>query len=332
MFIVLAIVSLESSAAVNWLIQVGGMYMKQYGAEGTFYDENGPAKGSSFEAMGGIFLQIPLTSKLPIFLETGLDYRNKLLLSQAEGCKFRAEEFYDTRWTDAPEQNIYHGRDHIIELPVKAGYNLKLNEKNSFVFGFGPYAALYTERGLGDPLSIGLTVSAAFRHRCMSFGLSYSNPVFLNGPRDYYKNSITFNIGINLQGRTPNWDNILMGLEIAEGVLGGVNSAMQSAGYGTSDESNYYSSGNESSRSSGSGSSRSSDNVSSGSAGASASEMTSRNTDKNTYFKYETTVIKIISGDDTVNKKSDIQKKMKKLREKWSKRNLGWDASPYETK
>jgi len=317
----MAAIALGSSAEVNWLFQFGGMPTKQYGAADIFEHE-ALAKGNSYELTGGIFLQIPLSSKTPLFLETGLGYRNKLVLSQAEGYKFDAE-FWSFDNLDA-----YRG--HIVELPVKAGYNLKLNEKNSFVFGFGPYVAAYTERGLGDPVSVGLTVSASFRHRCMSFGVSYSNPVFLNGPRDYYKNSITFNIGINLRGRKPNWDNIITGLEIAGGVLDGVNSAMQSAGYGSSEESDYYPSDDTQSGSYGNASSRSSNNMSIGKSGATASEMTARNNDYNTYFKYETIVIKIINGDDNTNRKSDIQSKMKRLRKKWEKRNMGWTKSQYE--
>lgn len=199
---------INATAQVNWQFQIGGMYSKKYGLDGL------GEKSGSEELSGAILLQIPV--KQQFFIETGLGWRHKLVLCQAEGCKFD------------PNNHNYNGFDsdfaEFLELPIKAGYKLQLNEKNAFNFGFGPYLSLAFNKPEcfnNSSFSAGLNASVAFRHRCMSFGVSWQNPIFKNGLNDYHRNSVTVTIGINFKGRKPNWDKIMDGLSVAGAVLEG---------------------------------------------------------------------------------------------------------------
>lgn len=199
---------INAAAQVNWQFQIGGMYSKKYGIGGL------GEKSGCVELSGAILLQIPV--KQQFFIETGLGWRRKLVLSQAEDCKFDPDNYnykdFDSDFAD------------FLELPIKAGYKLQLNEKNAFDFGFGPYLSLAFNKPEcfnNSSFSAGLNASVAFRHRCMSFGVSWQNPIFKNGFNDYYKNSVMVTIGINFKGRKPNWDKIMDGLSVAGAVLEG---------------------------------------------------------------------------------------------------------------
>ena len=72
---------INAAAQVNWQFQIGGMYSKKYGMYNNL-DE----KSVSGELSGAILLQIPV--KQQFFIETGLGWRHKLVLCQAEDCKF----------------------------------------------------------------------------------------------------------------------------------------------------------------------------------------------------------------------------------------------------
>ena len=199
---------INAAAQVNWRSQIGGMYSKKYGMYSL--DE----KSGSGELSGAILLQIPV--KQQFFIETGLGWRHKLVLCQAEDCKFDPDNYnykdFDSDFAD------------FLELPIKAGYKLQLNEKNAFDFGFGPYLSLAFNKPEcfnNSSFSAGLNASVAFRHRCMSFGVSWQNPIFKNGLNDYHRNSVTVTIGINVKGRKPNWDKIMDGLSVAGAVLEG---------------------------------------------------------------------------------------------------------------
>lgn len=151
--------SINAAAQVNWQFQIGGMYSKKYGMYSL--DE----KSGSGELSGTILLQIPV--KQQFFIETGLGWRHKLVLCQAEDCKFDPDNYnykdFDSDFAD------------FLELPIKAGYKLQLNEKNAFDFGFGPYLSLAFNKPEcfnNSSFSAGLNASVAFRHRCMSFGVS----------------------------------------------------------------------------------------------------------------------------------------------------------------
>lgn len=201
------LMGINAAAQVNWQFQIGGMYSKKYG-------ESLSEKRGSVELSGAILLQIPV--KQQFFIETGLGWRNKLVLSQAEDYKF-----------DPDNSNYKDFEGYIanfLELPIKAGYKLQLNEKNAIDFGFGPYLSLAfnkPEYFNKSSFSAGLNASVAFRHRCMSFGVSWQNPIFKNGLNDYHRNSVTVTIGINFKGRKPNWDKIMDGLSVAGAVLEG---------------------------------------------------------------------------------------------------------------
>lgn len=201
------LMGINAAAQVNWQFQIGGMYSKKYG-------ESLSEKRGSVELSGAILLQIPV--KQQFFIETGLGWRNKLVLSQAEDYKF-----------DPDNSNYKDFEGYIanfLELPIKAGYKLQLNEKNAIDFGFGPYLSLAfnkPEYFNKSSFSAGLNASVAFRHRCMSFGVSWQNPIFKNGLNDHHRNSVTVTIGINFKGRKPNWDKIMDGLSIAGAVLEG---------------------------------------------------------------------------------------------------------------
>ena len=101
-----------ASGEVNWLFQVGGMYMKQYGAEGKFfnYETGEREKGKSFEATAGLYLQIPVSKSVPVYIETGLGYRNKLVLSQAKGFKFKPSLIEEDWLPDEGDLDYYRGK------------------------------------------------------------------------------------------------------------------------------------------------------------------------------------------------------------------------------
>lgn len=233
----LSAIPLFCSAEVNWAFYGGGMYAKQYGAEGIFYDDEDddnlvPKKGNSFEWLLGLNLQIPLSKK--IYLETGVGMRNKLVLLQKNGFKFNSSviKMYDRRHIqDFISENFDYGRGYFLGIPLKVGYNLKLNEKNQFLFSVGPYASVnisgsyenWDDLKFKDKLNVGLNASIVFRHRCMSFGLDYRNPLFKNGLNDYYKNSVNLTIGINFKSK--GWATIGTVALATTSVVGGVAAA-----------------------------------------------------------------------------------------------------------
>ncbi len=102
--------SINAAAQVNWQFQIGGMYSKKYGMYSL--DE----KSGSGELSGTILLQIPV--KQQFFIETGLGWRHKLVLCQAEDCKFDPDNYnykdFDSDFAD------------FLELPIKAGYKLQV--------------------------------------------------------------------------------------------------------------------------------------------------------------------------------------------------------------
>ncbi len=214
-------------------------------------------------------------------------------------------------------------RGHFIEIPVKAGYVLRLNERNSFQFTLGPYVSMVTERGYGDPISVGLNASAAFRHRCMSFGIAWQNPIFLNGPRDYYTNSFEVTIGINFGSDA--WSHIGNAAMIASSVMGTVADAYLQYESTQQHQVGSYDNNNRTNLSSGSenGSSRS---------GSSISEQTSYNRDKATYGRYDSDLAAYFAGNKPGYDYKNAQRQMKKLREKWQNKGKSFPKSANETR
>ncbi|MDE7387518.1 MAG: hypothetical protein K2N28_10335 [Muribaculaceae bacterium] len=95
-FMVIAMImagSPKSHSAVNWQFQVGGMLTRQYGTNGSFLEDDKLVKSTGHAFKGAILLQIPLGKTSPMWIETGLAYRNSYILSQAEDFSFKPKEF-----------------------------------------------------------------------------------------------------------------------------------------------------------------------------------------------------------------------------------------------
>lgn len=350
LFIIAPFISPLKAEPVNWRFHLGGMSsIRQWIPED---DE----PGNKFTLMIGAEIQIPIKSKF--FIETGLNFRWGQYTytywmyndpgSVAAYIPLKDFDSYGQyTGSDAPIKylpaGISYGTMGFFDIPIRFGYKLKLNSENEFQFAVGPYMSFESSNpevenrsyeGIytlseHNCFSVGLSPSVVYKHRALSLGLYYQNPIFYNGPKNRVTNVLMFTIGVNFNGRKVNMDGLLSGLEIASSALGAASSVASSyygATGGNSYSSDSYNSGSSSSYSSSNSSSSSS------SSNNSSYNRQARNNDYNTYFKYETTVIKIINGDDTVNRKSDIQQKMRSLREKWTKRGDGWNPSPYETK
>ena len=222
---------LKSYAAVNWQFQVGGILSKRYGANGDFLNDDGKfVKSTAHAFKGAILLQISLGKTSPLWIETGLAYRNSYVLYVSDDYSFKPKE------ADSDFLNKLDGyQGNYLELPVKAMYKLTLNNKSAIDFGFGPYVSSVNPYPNGETWSVGLNLSVAYRYRCMSYGIEWQNPVFMNGPRNYYKNDFLITIGINLKGRSPNMEKIAAVLDATGTVLDTVNSTL----YGDSSDSGY---------------------------------------------------------------------------------------------
>lgn len=206
-----AVLPLSAMSEVTWTLFGGGMYLKQRGASGA--NSGSPTdKTPSWDIIGGLYLQVPVTSKVPIYIETGLNYRNMLMATVRDGYDL----IKDSEGTYSENYSIFHG--NFIELPLKAGYNLKLNDKNAFNFGLGPYASYCIEDVFGSPVTVGLTASVNYKFRSLNLGLSYYNATFYNGPNNYYKNSAVFTIGVTFGRKT--WSAVGKGLSVAGSVAG----------------------------------------------------------------------------------------------------------------
>lgn len=316
----LMLIPLLALSEVNWVFQIGGMYKK---SESFYYWQ--PQETKTYEVIGGLHLQIPVSSRVPLFLETGLDYRYKYgIFEQLNDFKLNPDK---DDWYDVQNELNFVDNGSFLEIPIRLGYKLSLNEKNAFEFGIGPYGAYCISPVMNDHWSVGLTSAVVFRHRCMSFGLSYSNPIFLNGPRDYDVHSLNFTIGINFKNKA--WGTIGKVAAATGMVAASVGSAYaqtsgQSTGY--ADSSSYYDNN--------SGSSSSSRMGSTSGNGFSLSEQQAYNTDKSTYAKYDSQLANHFSGNRTMKDSDvkDIQKKMKKLREKWEAKGKSFPKAANETK
>lgn len=60
------------------------------------------------------------------------------------------------------------------------------------------------------------------------------------------------------------------------------------------------------------------------------SDIQNRQNDRRLYFQIETNLIKAINGDDTSTSPNTYRQRMRNLREKWEKRDAGWEKSRYE--
>lgn len=340
--IVLSFITVESSLAqVSWLIQGGGMYKKQYGT-GEIWDYNSdgervPVKGSAGEGLIGLYLRIPVSKQRPFYIETGAGYRTKLVISQANDYKFDPIDLTSTYSEIDKYFDNYYG--HFIEMPVKVGYEFPLKGKNSFLVGVGPTISWCSKKGKGDPWTAGINASVSFKHRSLNVGLSYSNPLFYNGLRDYFKNSINVTIGINFGIHI--WNKIGNGMLVAASAMGDVSGAYLNANgvnsenineYGSSGYTTFTESENTdvSDRSTGNGGNEKSENKKK----YNISEQNAYNTDKRTYANYESMLIKafLYPENYTASEVKGWQSKMKNLRVKWENRGKNFPRSSYESK
>lgn len=303
--------------------------------------------GTDVAILLGCELQFPIKEKF--YIETGLNLRfGNLLYTYWEYnnpssyvadniplSDFDSDGQYIKNINGVPSSaGIHLKTGEFLDIPLRFSYRLRLKGDNEFQFSFGPYleinlhnAEVYqTKLEDTSPVSVGLTPSVVFKHRALSLGLSYQNPCIYNGFKNRDKNTLMFTIGVNFRGRKINTDKLLSGLAIASSVLDAATTTMQSYTDATGGSSNSdYSESSTNSNSSYSKKSEPKGN------GFSISKRTSRENDRNTYSKYETQVMKIINGDDKTNSKVDLQRKMRKLREKWAAQGDGWQPSKYET-
>lgn len=320
--VIIASMSVNAFALVNWQFQFGGMYGKRYGAGGElrFNNDGKLIKENDYSLKGAILLQIPLSHTSPLFIETGLGYRNNLILSEYDR-KFNSEITKD----QATDFGVNRG--HFMELPLKLGYKLKLNNKSAVDFGVGPYlnVAAYGYEDSGY-LNAGLNLSAAYRYRCMSYGVEWQNPIFINGSHNYYKNSFMVTIGVNIRGRKINvdWEKLANALDATGSAMQTMISAYENTTNDAEVDDSYSSSPN---------------NFGSQTSAAtsgnkfSLSEQQAYNSDKRTYERYDSQLSSHYAGNQTMslNSVTQAKRKMKQLREKWTKRGKSWTKSQYDT-
>ena len=234
--------SMPLRSEVFWEFQLGGMYMPRttsYMCEGDKVVKNpNDSKQGTWNALGGFGLFIPLSSRVPLLIETGLRYRNAPIINYGKR---------DNTWVWVDPKV---GRGNFVELPLKLNYELRLNELNSFRFGLGAYGAYMIDGSEGNQtgLSVGIEPSVVFCHRGISFGLSYTNPLIYSA----YKNKLGSNIALTfgIKFKSGAWKYIGAGLG-AVATLGATaavayQSSQDSSGY-SSDSSSSYSSGSSSS-------------------------------------------------------------------------------------
>lgn len=357
---IVVLISQSASGKVTWYFQAGGIWGTRVRYSEVEYKPISvvgpwsvvvPQKDwkdfrngikNSYEIATGLYLQIPLKAK-NIFIDTGLGYRYKNIISCFDldiSEQFRNNGTYKLL---SPER-----AGHSVEIPVRLGYQINLNEKNSFQFKLGPYISyVFYEFGDADyygysgyinntkfyntqhasPISVGLSPSIMYKHRAIAIGATMNSACFYNGPRDV-KNT-TFNLVLAIHFGSWNWDAIADGLSVAGNVLGTVSDTyMQIQNNGGS--SDYYNSSdyddtNYSNSSSGS---------SSGSNGKSLSEQQSYNTDKRTYERYDSQLSSHFAGNQKMSSSSvrQAQKKMKDLRQKWERKGRSFPHSQNESR
>jgi len=356
-FLLLAVAVLASASAsgqVTWYLQTGGIW-----GSGEMNNESSYFAGdhsimhedywnesyrqdikSGYEVAAGLYMQIPVKANR-MFIDTGLGWRMKNVVS--------LRDFYvpeDPKYAEYGNYKIlnYQGRMNFLELPVRFGYQLNLNEKNSFQFKLGPYVSyalgtVYknTPDYFGDtpiepkqslsPLSVGLSPSVMYKHRAFSVGATLNTPCFYNGLHSVKSTSFNLVIAVHL-GSTSGWnlDAIADGLDAASQVMGTVSDTyMQMQMQSDSGDSNY---GSSSSDNYNSNYSKSGDD----SKGFSLSEQQSYNTDKSTYERYDSQLASHFAGNQTMSDSSvrQAQNKMKQLRKKWERKGRNFPHSQNE--
>lgn len=305
----LAVVALccpMSEARTNWRFYVGGLVSQ--GKESSGIDDI--ETYACPVLMGGIDVQFIIKDKWHI--ETGLNYRHGPYAVKYDDCIVGGMQ---ADW---------------LSIPVRFGYRKALSEKNSLEFGLGPYVSYemfsYAEECYESPVSVGLSPVVTFKHRAFSVSLRYETPLFYNGMKNDCKHMFAITVGVNFNGRKPNWEAIGAVLDAANVVLGAANEALGNTSAAGSYDSGSYDNG--SSSSSGSKSRSSSDNK------YNMGDQQAYNTDKRTYGRYESQLAAHFAGNQVMSESQVLNVKlaMKKLREKWEKRGKSFPKSPYETR
>lgn len=337
--------SLIFAEPLNWRFHVGGMRsLLRYDPPGKNLANDQNFRRWSF--MLGLELQMPIHHDW--FFETGLNFRlgpttytyedyyekNKAIFIPLNDFNNKMSYIGDNKELVNPAISIE--KSWFFDIPIRAGWKFHLNNDNEFQFSLGPYMCfnLTTPTAVGisgggrkiediNCFSLGISPSVVYKHRALSLGLYYQNPCIYNGQKNRETNVLMFTIGVNFYGRKIDMDKLASGLDVASSVLSGATSVMSS----------YYEGANGSTEIDyASGEKKLNSNKKENTGQKANYDRTARNRDYKTYFEYETTVIKIINGDDRTNSKTDIQNRMRKLRKKWDDRNDGWTKSPYEDK
>lgn len=163
------------------------------------------SKEATWSAMGGIGLFIPLSSRVPLLIETGLRYRYAPALFYGG---------YRNGEVCGVEDGASH--HHFIELPLKFDYDLRFNESNSLRFGMGVYGAYMFgyEAMYGDShkvgISAGIEPSITYCHRGISVGLSYTNPIIFAPMKNKLADNLTLTFGIKFKSGA--WKYVGVGL------------------------------------------------------------------------------------------------------------------------
>ena len=320
---------LSVQSRTNWRFYLGAMYSRDFNAEelgykgGTFeFSKPGdvPTKGGK-SLWAGMDISFSLGEKY--FLQTGLNYRQSPYLY---GRKVKSNDSYTgetVKFYEILSEGGSCKRD-ILSIPLRFGYTLRLNEKNQFEFAVGPYFGA----DFDADYYVGLSPAVTFKHRAFSVSLHWENPLFLDTSHNHFRNQFGLTVGVNFNGRTPNLDNIMTGLQVAGAVLESANQVMGQY-YGSGTESEGDASYEEGSSSS-SGSSRSDKSGN----GFSLSDQQAYNTDKKTYERYDSQLASHFAGNQVMSDSSrrDAQRKMKKLREKWEKKGKSFPHSANESR
>lgn len=353
---VTAFVSMSAYSQVTWYLQAGGIWgsgeMNKGGSyiagESTIMNEDmwdesyHKEINSGYEVAAGLYMQIPIKTNR-MFIDTGLGWRMKNVVS--------LRDFYvpeDPKYAEFGNYKIlnYQGRKNFLELPVRFGYQLNLNKKNSFQFKLGPYISYAlgtihedTQEYFGDtriepkqslsPISVGLSPSVMYKHRAFSVGATLNTPCFYNGLHSVKSTSVNLVIAVHLGSTSGwDWDAIADGLGAAGQAMGTVSETymqMQSAGGSGSYDAGSYSSGKERVSKSGGASSNGKYNT---------AEQRKRDQDRRVYEMYDSQLSNHFAGNQRMSPASvaDAKSKMKQLRKKWEDKGYSFPKSANEDK
>lgn len=371
LFAIVVLASSSASGQVTWYLQTGGIWgsnhldkenIFSWGKDVIMSDDDWNSRyceeiNKGYEIAAGLYMQIPVKSDR-MFIDTGLGWRRKGVVSVRDYYLTKSEPLREyPLYGDCKILN-YQGKINFLELPIRFGYQLNLNKKNSFQFKLGPYVS-YALGGLNkntvaihfwegrrrplpsepeslSPLSVGLSPSIMYKHRAFSIGATLNTPCFYNGLHDAKSTSFNIVIAVHLGSTSDfDWDAITDKLEaIADGmeaagqVLGTVSDTymqMQSEGGSEFSESGSYSTGNAS--------------VSGNSGSASqnkynTAEQRMRNLDRRIYEDYDSQLSNHFAGNQTMTPSSvaAAQTKMKQLRKKWENKGYSFPKSANEDK